>query len=132
MRAEGDEASLFLPVAALQDTFHCSLEVVVPDGVRDPTQEGEGLDVAREERFLSLRRQAGDEGLFGVAQSHAEELHGDLLSGDDHLSFPKVDLGHLTGLVVQGNEDLGTHLPAALANVPAHGGFPTLKAVFSC
>ena len=80
--------------------------VVVADPPRHPAEEGEGPDVALEERLGALAREGDDEDRVGVRQGHDEQ--GDLggLAIEMDLGLAEIDLGLARGMG-QRDEDLG-------------------------
>jgi hypothetical protein len=113
--------------AGLQDAYLSCLPVIALTGreyqrdqQRHASQKVKGADVPLKEGLLRLTGQAGDKGLFRVPEPQAEQVCSHLLSGNDSLCLPKVDLPDLPWSVVQRNEHLGTQLLALLPHVAAH------------
>ena len=95
-----------LALAAAGDLGDGDPGVVVADPPRDAAEEGEGPDVALEERLGALAREGADEDRVGVRQGHDEQGHRGGLAVEDDLGLAEVDLG-LAGGVGQRDEDLG-------------------------
>ena len=95
-----------LAVAAAGDLGHGDLGVVVADPPGHAAEEGEGPDVALEERLGALAGEGADEGRVGVRQGHHEQGHGGGLPVESDLGLAEVDLG-LARAVGQRDEDLG-------------------------
>ena len=100
--------ALAFPVA--QDPRHCQRRVVIEDRARNPAEEGEGADMAVEERLRRLLRIGLQEPDVGMGQDQAEE--GDLLAKAPDLDhrLAEVDLG-MARRVMQRNEGLAHRLP---------------------
>ena len=84
--------------------------IIVADPAGYTPEEGEGTDVALEERLSALAREGADEGRVGVRQRHHEQGHRGGLPVERDLGLAEVDLG-LTGPVGQRDEDLGAAAP---------------------
>jgi hypothetical protein len=108
VRAESGKGLAFGAGAALEDGSDRGGEVVVANALGDATKEGEGVDVALEERLLALGGEAAGKGTMGVAQAHHKELNGLAHAGDNDLCLAPVDLGVLAGLEFEWEEGLGT------------------------
>ena len=106
-----------LAVAAAGDPGDGDLGVVVADPPGHAAEEGEGPDVALEERLGALAREGADEDRVGVRQGHDEQrdLGRPAVEGD--LGLAEVDLG-LAGRVGQRDEDLGGPEPARRGRPP--------------
>src|SRR4051812_28959628 len=113
MTLEPEEGVGDLAIAAPEDLGHGDPGVVVADPPGYPAEEGEGPEVALEERLGAFSREGGDEDGVGVRQGHREQ--GDLggLAIEMDLGLAEIDLGLARG-VGQGDEDLGgTELPGS-------------------
>src|SRR5512147_1690492 len=110
MTFQPEELGGDLALAAAGDPGDGDLGVVVADPAGYAPEEGEGTDVALEERLSALAREGGDEGRVGVRQRHDEERHGGRPAVEGDLRLAEVDLG-LAGAVGQRDEDLGVPAP---------------------
>ena len=99
-----------LAVAAAGDPGDGDLGVVVADPAGDAAEEGEGPDVALEERLGALAREGAGEDRVGVRQGHDEDRHLGRPAVEGDLGLAEVDLG-LAGRVGQRDEDLGGAAP---------------------
>ena len=97
--------------AVAQDPRHRQRRVVIEDRARNPAEEGEGADMAVQERLRRLLRIGLHEPDIGMRQDQAEE--GDLLAKPSDLDhrLAEVDLG-MARRVVQRNEGLARRLAA--------------------
>ena len=110
MALEPEERVGELAVAAAGDPGDGDLGVVVADPPGHAAEEGEGPDVALEERLGALAGEGADEDRVGVRQGHDEQGDGGGLAVEDDLGLAEVDLG-LAGRVGQRDEDLGRPEP---------------------
>lgn len=97
--AAGDESFGLGAVASLHHPHYRGPEVVVADHGRDPTEVGERLDVAVEERLLRLGGTGDVERQTRVRQPHDEHVALDLGVVDRGVELPEVDLGLRPGLM---------------------------------
>jgi hypothetical protein len=128
--AKDREGTLLLTGAAGEERLDCGGEVVVAQAVGDTLKVVEGVDMRLEEGFLTLGGKGHGKGSSREAQTHDEELDGELLSLHEHDGLTPVDLSILTRVKLEREED-GRPLEGAtlLANVGADMAFAALIAV---
>jgi hypothetical protein len=107
---EAEELAGALAVAGPDDPGHGDLGVVVTDPAGHAAEEGEGPDVALEERLGALAGEGAGEDRVGVRQRHDEHRDGGRPAVEGDLGLPEVGLG-LAGRVGQRDEHLGGATP---------------------
>ena len=127
MRLQLGKAAGALARAVAADARHRQPGVVVENGLRHATEEGEGCVVPVTEGLEPLSRIGLDEARVRVRQVEAEEVDLPLHPANHRHRFPEVGL-RVARRVHQRHE----HLPdrrAPLANVVLHGGVAAGEAV---
>ena len=113
--------------AVAQDPRHRKRRVVIEERAGNPTEKGEGADMAVEKGFRRLPRIRLHEPQIGMRQDQAEE--GDLLSLPADLDYrlAEVDLG-MARRVMERNESLARRLPTG-PDIILHDRIPAREPV---